>query len=158
MRWVAVAAVLAGLVVLPAQAAQHTDSAARTIRLVSTNGTMKVLVDKAPKGQPSKGDILQEKTTLRNAVAQFGKAKGAVVGSDAGIYTFLSPTVVNMKVTVKLPGGTLRGTARIEGNTLPVLKVVGGTGAFAGARGTGQIKKAPAGVNGVLNTYRLQLP
>jgi Dirigent-like protein len=158
VKWAALAAVVAGLIVLPAQAAPHVDSAARTIRLVSTNGTVKVLVDKAPKGQPGKGDVVQERTTLRNAVAQFGKAKGAVVGSDASIYTFLSPTVVNMKVTAKLPGGTLRSTARIEGSTLPALKVVGGTGAFAGARGTGQVKKAPAGVNGVLNIYRLQLP
>jgi hypothetical protein len=147
-----------GLLAVPAQAADGSDAASVTVRLVSTSGSAKIVTDKTPKGVPSAGDVVRETTTLKNAVRQFGKAKGAVVGSDVAVYTFVSSTAANMKVTVKLPGGTLRGTARLEGTTLPKLKVVGGTGAFAGARGTGVVAPAPAGVKGVLNTYRLRLP
>ena len=157
IRTLAIALLALGLA-LPAQAGDGSSTASLTIRLVSTGGSAKIVTDKTPKGVPSAGDVVRETTTLKNAVRQFGKAKGAVVGSDVAVYTFVSSTAANMKVTVKLPGGTLRGTARLEGTSLPRLKVVGGTGAFAGARGTGVVAPAPAVVKGVLNTYRLRLP
>jgi hypothetical protein len=158
MRCLAIVLLGVGLLALPAHAADRSEAVNLTIRLVSTGGSAKILVDKTPKGVPSKGDVVRETTTLKNAVRQFGKAKGAVVGSDVAVYTFVSSTAASMKVTATLPGGTLRGTARLEGTALPVLKVVGGTGTFAGARGTGRVLPAPAGVKGVLNTYRLRLP
>ena len=147
-----------GLLAVPARAADRAGSATVTIRLIATNGSVRVVTDRAPKGKPSKGDVLRETTTLRNAVRQFGKPKNAVVGSDDAVYTLVSPTQANARITVKLPGGTLRGTARVVGSALPTIRVVGGTGTFASARGTGEIRRAPAGVNGVLNVYRLQLP
>lgn len=158
MRTLAIALLGVGLLALPAQAADRDATASLTVRLVSTGGSAKIVTDKDPKGVPSKGDVVRETTTLKNAVRQFGKARGAVVGSDVAVYTFVSSTSANMRVSVKLPGGTLRGTARLEGTTLPVVRVTGGTGRFAGARGTGRVLPAPAGVKGVLNTYRLQLP
>ena len=94
----------AALLALPAQAADGSGSASLTIRLLAVNGTLKVVTDKAPKNRPSKGDVIEERTTLKNAVRQFGKPKGAVVGSDVGTYTFTSPTTANIELTVKLPG------------------------------------------------------
>jgi hypothetical protein len=158
VKWLALAAVALALTALPAQAAVRADSASLTIRLLSTNGKATVVVDRTPKSVPSKGDVVRETTTLRNAVRQFGKARGAIVGSDVAVYTFLSSTAATVRVTARLPGGTLRATARVEGTAQPVLRVVGGTGAFAGARGTGRVAPAPEGVKGVLNIYRLQLP
>ena len=158
VRWFALAAVAFTLTALPAEAADRAELASLTIRLVSTNGKATIVVDRTPKGVPSKGDVVRETTTLRNAVRQFGKAKGALVGSDVAVYTFVSSTAATARVTARLPGGTLRATARLEGTAPPVLRVVAGTGAFAGARGTGRVLQAPEGVKGVLNISRLQLP
>lgn len=158
MRWLAVAVVGLGVLALPAQAADGSGNAAVTIRLLAVNGTLKVVTDKVPKNRPSKGDVVEERTTLKNAVRQFGKPKGAVVGSDVGRYIFTSATTASIKLTVKLPGGTLRCTSRVTATAETPLKVVGGTGAFAGARGTGAITPAPAALKGAYNTYRLQLP
>ena len=154
------ALVLGAALALPAQAAHHGDSATRTIRLVSTTVSLQNIVDRPPLRAPSKGDVVLERSTLRNSVRQFGRAKGAVVGSDTGRYTIVSsrPPVVRLRLTVKLPGGTLRGTDRIEGNAPPTIRVVGGTGSFANARGTLTVRDDTAGAPGVLNIYRLRLP
>jgi Dirigent-like protein len=157
MRWLAVAVAGAALLALPAQAAESSGSAKLTIRLLAVGGTFKIVSDKAPKGRPSKGDVVHERTTLKNLVRQFGKPKGAVVGSDLAVVTFSSPSTANFVLTVKLPGGTLRCTSRITPAAESTLKVVGGTGAFAGARGTGVVRAAPA-LKGAYNTYRLTLP
>jgi hypothetical protein len=157
MRFLLATVLGVGLLALPAQAAHQDESATRTIRLVATNGTVRVLVDRAPKGKASKGDVVQERTTLSNAVAQFGRAKGAVVGSDVVNHTITAvgpPIRLSLKLTAKLPGGTLRGTA----SGSPRIKVVGGTGAFANARGTLEVRDHNGSKPGVLNIYRLQLP
>ena len=148
------------LLALPARAAQGTDSATRTIRLVSTTVSLTTVADRAPKGRPSKGDVALERSLLRNAVRQFGRAKGAVVGSDTGRYTIVSlnPPLVTLKLSVKLPGGTLRATGRSAGNSAPTIRIVGGTGSFANARGTGEVRAQTGGAQGVLNIYRLRLP
>ena len=161
MRFLLAIVLGVGLLALPAQAADRADSATRTIRLVATDATVRVLVDRAPKGTPSKGDVVQERTTLRNAVRQFGRAKGAVVGSDIGNHTINSvgpPVRVSLKLTAKLPGGTLRGTATSTGSGNPIIRVVGGTGAFANARGTLEVRDHNGPKPGVLNVYRLRLP
>jgi hypothetical protein len=158
VRFLLAIALGVGLLALPAQAAQQEGSATRTIRLVATNGTVRVLVDRAPKGKPSKGDVVQERTTLSNAVPQFGRKKGAVVGSDIVNHTLTAvgpPPKVSLKLTAKLPGGTIRATGS---GVSPTIKVVGGTGAFANARGTLEVRDHNGPRPGVLNTYRLQLP
>ncbi len=63
-----------------------------------------------------------------------------------------------MRVTVKLPGGTIRGTPRSRARREPDIRIVGGTGDFAGARGIGEVRDADGRAQGVLNIYRLQLP
>jgi hypothetical protein len=160
MRWMLATALGAALLALPAQAAQGTSSATRTISLVSKTVNFRLAVDRSPKGLPNKGDVLREESVLSNHVPQFGKPKGANVGSDVGIYTVvaMNPMRMKLKVTVRLPGGTLRGTGAIVGTRLESLRVVGGTGDFANARGTGQIRDHNGRRPGVLNVYRLQLP
>ncbi len=160
MRWALAIVVGVALLALPAHAAQRADSATRTIRLVSFTVNSRLTVDRAPKGQPSKGDVVREESILRNAVPQFGKAKGADVGSDVAIFTITStsPARIDVRVVVKLPGGTIRGTTRITGTALAGIRIVGGTGDFARARGTGTVRDHNGRARGVLNIYRLQLP
>ena len=155
MRFALAVVLGVGLVALPAHAA---GSAAQTIRLVSTTVGLHTIVDRAPKGVPDKGDAVRAESVLHNAVRQFGRAKGAPVGSDVATYTVVStqPTRMNVKLTVKLPGGTLRGRAHVVGNAVPVIRVVGGTRNFANARGTGTVRSGAGGR--ALNIYRLQLP
>jgi hypothetical protein len=160
MRQTLVVALGLALLAVPAQAAQREDSATRTIRLISRTVNLRTTVDKPPKGVPNKGDAVREESVLHNAVAQFGRPKGAPVGSDVGIYRVTATNPVRMSVTViaRLPGGTLRGTAQVAGNTVPTIRVVGGTGAFANARGTGDVRPYSGRPRGVLNIYRLRLP
>jgi hypothetical protein len=160
MRWLLATALGALLLALPAQAAQGTGSATQTISLVSKTVNFRLAVDRSPKGLPNKGDVLREESVLSNHVPQFGKRKGANVGSDVGIYTVvaMNPIRMKLKVTVRLPGGTLRSTGSIVGTDLATLRVVGGTGDFANARGTGKVREHNGARPGVLNVYRLQLP
>jgi hypothetical protein len=126
------------------------------IRLISIPGRT-VERDLPPKGAPNKGDSLSGTSTLRNAVAQFEKPKGAVVGSDSYSITLTAPPRALVKARVKLPGGTLRlqGEASLAVNVIKV-PVVGGTGAFAGARGTSAVSELSGGRS--LNVYRLRIP
>src|SRR2546423_3132801 len=74
--------VLLGVLLLPvpAPAARNRADVRLTIRLISTAGRI-TYRDRAPKG-PSKGDVISGASVLRNAVKQFGRPKGTVVGHD----------------------------------------------------------------------------
>ena len=91
---------------------------------------------------------------LLNVVPQFGRKAGAAVGTEHSTLTFRSSTRATISGAVTLPGGTLsyRGAGRI-GSSTPN-PVVGGTGRFAGARGTLVVGNGTS----PLNTYRLTLP
>ncbi len=75
---------------------------------------------------------------LLNARAQFGKPKGAVIGSDRSTMLLTSATRARLKTVAKLPGGTLtvNGMLTAAGGGAVSIAVVAGTGVFAGARGT----------------------
>ena len=150
------------LLAVAARDAGGTSSETVTIRLVSTPGT-ETFKDVPPKlgasgGRLSKGDVGRGTSILKNAVAQFGKPKGAVVGSD--VYTMTvtrAPFKIAMSVKVKLPDGTIqaKGPGDLRAPALTIT-VVGGTGAYAGARGT----STASGLSGnrSSNVYRLRLP
>lgn len=146
-------------VALPAQAARDTQSKTMTIKLVSVTTQVRLQRDVAPKNVASKGDVLSQKSVLRNAVAQFGKPKGALVGSDSGTMTLVSPTVVNTKGTAVLPGGTIRFAGQISEAAASVnISVTGGTGRYAGARGRLEVRSLDASGARTTNVYRLTLP
>jgi len=156
----ALALILSALVItLPAEGASRSESKALTIRLVSITTKFKVLVDKPPKREYGKGDVISAKSTLRNEVAQFGKAKGAIVGHDVSTFTVVSATTGDVKLTATLPGGTLRAAGRIgQQEKVERIPVRGGTGAFAGARGVEETSALGASGLRARNVYRLQLP
>ena len=90
-------------------------SATLTIRLIGTAATSRYLVDHAPKGYPNKGDVVRETSTLRNAVAQFARPKGAIVGRDVWITTIVIPPFgkADVKAATTLPGGTIRAVGTV---------------------------------------------
>jgi hypothetical protein len=147
-----------GLLALPAHAVPSSESATQTIRLISTpDGQPRTVVDRAPKGTVSPGDVFAERSILRNAVAQFGRPKGAVVGSDVATYTVVSLRRANAKGTVRLPAGTLRIAATLTPQQV-TFRVVGGSGRYADARGVLEVRSLNAAGTRVLNVYRLTLP
>jgi hypothetical protein len=138
------AALAAGLVPSAAAAAE------RTITVTSVTVSM-VNRDVKPKG-PSPGDTVTYRDRLLNPVAQFGKKKGAVVGSDRGKLTYVTAHTATFAGTVALPGGTLKLSGSVfstPGGGL-VVPIVGGTGRYAYARGTLTVG---SGRNHVRNTY-----
>jgi hypothetical protein len=139
---------------LPAVGAGRSAETLLTVRLISTTASSRT-VDTAPKGTLNNGDAIYEKSVLRNAVAQFGKPKGAVVGSDSAVLLVRTQNTALLDVQVKLPGGTLhvRGLVGLVSDPGGV-PVVGGTGRFTGARGTCRVE---ASGGRALNTYRLTI-
>jgi hypothetical protein len=110
--------------------------------------------DAAPKG-PSAGDVLRQRTQLVNAVRQFGKPVGAVVGYDESVVRLTSATRAVVDVVAHLPGGTLHAHGTITIARSPsVVRVLSGTGVFAGARGTTTEVDYP-NQNRALNVYKL---
>src|SRR5262245_26291067 len=97
------------LLALPANAAQHTESKNQTIRLISETLGTRVVVDRPPKGAASKGDKISQRSRLRNAVFQFDRPAGTLIGSDVSVATLVStkPLRAKLKGTVTLPGGTI---------------------------------------------------
>jgi hypothetical protein len=130
--------VLVALVAIVALTVPASTSAAgpATIALISIT-TSSTATDRAPKG-PSRGDRYVTTSRLVNARRQFGARKGTVVGSDRGTITLTGPRSARVNVVATLPGGTIRvrGPLDEQTNATLVVPVVGGTGAFAGARGT----------------------
>jgi hypothetical protein len=147
------------LVVLCAGVATSPAVASGRVSLVITVKSVTVSSvhhEAAPKGT-SKGDRYILRSQLRNVSRQFSKPAGAVVGRDSYTLTFTSATSWLMAGMTMLPGGTIRwsGQGRFRNDQLEgPLTVTGGSGAFAGARGT------ITGTSGAtsINTYRLTLP
>jgi hypothetical protein len=146
------------LLALPAQAVRQVDTGTLTIRLVSTETGSKVFTDLPPIKQNSKGDVIMVGSTLRNAVAQFGRPKGAVVGNDIAIFTIRSRTHADVIVESNLPGGWLRAAGRTRVGAKQTYPVTGGRGRFARARGTGESIAFGGSGTRRLKLYRLRLP
>jgi hypothetical protein len=136
--------------VLPPAAAAET----LTIEVVSV-GVSVHSHDLAPKGT-SKGDTVVYRDRLVNAAAQFGKKKGAQVGTDRGTMTFTSAHTARFSGSAVLPGGTLALSGKVTpvSNGYLAIPVTGGTGRYAGA--TGVLIVGP-GQKQALNVYRLTI-
>ncbi len=129
-----------------------------TIRVLATVTSARP-VDLPPRNVQNKGDRVFVESQLRNAVPQFGRPKGSIVGVDYSTITFLSERERLVNVQITLPGGglRLRGTIHVsEPDAVVRIPVIGGTRDFQGARGVSEARDAPG--NQTLNVYRLQLP
>jgi hypothetical protein len=160
MRWIAVFVSSVFLMALPAHASHRGASATMTIRLISTATDGGWLHDGEPQGDLNKGEVFWIKSTLRNAIPQFNRPKGAIVGSDVTTIKVVStsPAIDDATLVTKLPAGTLRGAGRVRETKTQVMPVTGGTGKFAGARGTLESTSLDANGDRSLNVYRLRLP
>ncbi len=158
MRWIAVAALSLFLLTLPAEAARQAHSATMTVRLIARETDSKVLTDRPPQQELNRGDVLWVESVLRNAVPQFGRPKGAVVGRDTTILTVLSATHGRVLVQTLLPRGTLEAAGRVRFGARQTYPVTGGTGRFAKARGIGESRALDPPSNRRLRIYRLRLP
>ena len=146
-------------VALPVQAATQADTKTITVRLISTTESSKTLVDRAPKLEASRGDVILVSSLLRNAVAQFGQPKGAFVGSDNVVFTVVTTgRQADVRVETSLPGGTLEARGRTRLGRLQTYPVTSGTGKFVHARGTGESRALGPSGNRRLKVYRLRLP
>jgi hypothetical protein len=147
--------VLAGAAVAVAlsAAAIAAPGATRVIKVTATqiSGTRQ---QRPPAGFA--GDVVVASDRLRNAVAQFGKPKGAVVGRDRYRLVFATAYTGTASVTATLPDGTIRCRGPYDLRRPSVtLRAVGGTKAYAGATGTCEARSSG---RTTLNVYRLRVP
>jgi autotransporter-associated beta strand protein len=132
--------------------ARPSRASARVIKLMSVS-IRYIDHDVDPKG-PSAGDWASSRTRLYNAVRQFGRAAGVLVGSDSGTMRLTGPRSATFRGTTNLPGGTLivKGTIAFPAGGGLLFPVVGGTGNFAHAKGSVYVN---GGKTRAINVYRL---
>jgi hypothetical protein len=155
-------------VVLVVTAALASSAAARTDRALTINlksvETAASAVDQAPKqmaaGKFSSGDILVIRDNLFNRVAQLGRPAGAKVGADRSVLTFVSGTAANLVGSASFPSGSLwfKGRVAPEASGTLSMRITGGSGEFAGARGTVTEPASDSDPSNASNTYHLILP
>jgi hypothetical protein len=128
-----------------------------TIRVLATVTTARP-VDLPPQNVQNKGDRVFVESQLTNAVPQFGRPKGSIIGKDYSTITYVSPTERLVNVQITLPGGGLhlRGTLKADPEAVVRIPVISGTRDFAGATGFSEARNAPG--SHTLNVYRLKLP
>jgi len=89
---------------------------------------------------PHVGDRLLFTSTTYNRIAQFGKPAGARVGRATGVCTVTSdgePAAVQCVFTAHVPDGQIVAMGEGDpGRHVSRWAIVGGIGAYAGARGT----------------------
>lgn len=129
----------------------------RRVISVLAKASSESYTDAPPKGQLSAGDVAVGTDTLRNARAQFGKPKGALVGRDRFRIVLTGPRAARVSLVATLPGGTIScgGNASPSSQRL-VLRVTRGTGVFTGATGTCESRPGPG--RQTLHTYRFRVP
>ena len=142
----------------PATTTTSTGPRSVTIRVLATVTTARP-VDLPPRNVQNKGDRIFVESQLTNAVPQFGRPVGSIIGQDYSTITYLSPTERLVNVQITLPGGGLHlhGTLEVDDPTAVVrIPVISGTRDFAGATGFSEARSAPG--SHTLNVYRLRLP
>ncbi|HEX5583587.1 hypothetical protein [Gaiella sp.] len=135
-----------------------TGSRTMTIRVLASV-TKATPVDLPPRNVQNKGDRVFVESQLRNAVPQFGRPKGSIVGIDYSTITYLSSTKRLVSVQVTLPGGGLRLRATLDvsnPDALVKIPVISGTRDFNGATGYSEARSASG--EQTLNIYHLRLP
>jgi hypothetical protein len=160
LRAAALLASVSLVLALPVSASEAVASKSVTLRILVVPVTRNVK-DLPPKtfnlGEKSPGDTISGTSILRNAVRQFGKPKGARVGTSRFVEVWLTPKRLSIDAVGRLPGGTVHvhGVGSIETNR-PKVPIVGGTGVYAGATGSVEGQVLPSGQQ--LDIYRLRVP
>jgi hypothetical protein len=133
---------------------QARSTQATTIRVLSIVRTS-AESDVDPKGL-SAGDRTATTDRLYNLVAQFGKPKDALIGTDWGVLTVLAgKKAAKFRGIARLPGGTIeaRGLVSLVDPVSTVI-VTGGTGHFLGVRG--RVTMRALNANGrAINIFKL---
>jgi hypothetical protein len=159
VRLIALAAATVVLSALPANAARDSDMRSLKLTFYAEDATSKTLKDSAPFGDtPTKGDVIRLTWRLVNSGRQFGRASGATVGTAVQTFTFTSRSKAAVTQLTRLPTGTIRtsGILDVQGFT-QTWQVVGGTRAFAGARGRFELTPL-LGPDSQAQAYFLRLP
>lgn len=154
IRRVLLVALIVALVLQTLVSASNASSSERVIRVIARFSSGNFEHDAPPVG-PSRGDVVVGEDVLTNAVRQFGRAKGVVIGRDHYRVRFESSTAGVVDLTAALPGGIIRcrGRARsIARNN--VLRIVATSGVFAGTRGICEAKELST--MRTMYTYRLR--
>jgi hypothetical protein len=119
--------------------------------------TMDIKVVSVLSGYSQSGKSIRMTDKLYNLVAQFGKGKGALVGSDSGKLKQAGEMSASFTGIARLPGGTLNVRGRvILGEPVTNLTIAGGSGRFAGARGVVVIREM-RGQGRASNVFHLTL-
>jgi len=143
---------------LPAAASDEAAAKSVTIRVLVVPVTQSVK-DVPPKtinlGEFTKGDTIWRTATLRNAVPQFGKPKGARVGTSRGVTIALSSQTAKSDGVAKFADGTVHTHGMGEIRPNPTVAIVGGTGRYAGATGIAEFSHLANGTT--LSVLRLQI-
>jgi hypothetical protein len=149
--------VLTGLAALMLVGTAAARPEATVIRVVSVATATKT--HQASPKRPTKGDYVIVDDRLVNAVAQFGKKKGALVGTDHAVETNIGGNRVTIDGFARLPGGTIRfkGELKFASNGTASVPVVGGDGDFQFAKGTVVITNLSKDGKTALNVYSLKL-
>ena len=119
--------------------------------------TMDIKVVSVLSGYSRSATSLRMTDKLYNLAPQFGKPKGALVGSDSGTLKKTGTISFSFRGMARLPGGTLTVKGQvIGGERVSNLTIAGGTGRFAGARGIVVIR-GMAGQGRASNIFHLTL-
>jgi hypothetical protein len=120
--------------------AAHSGVASPTTIAVISIDTSEHSSDVSPKGT-SVGDVYSGTTRLVNERAQFGKPKGASVGTARNSLRVISARPVRFygEIFTRLPGGTVHAKGVLSTpaspNDTPHIRVIGGSGVYAGVTG-----------------------
>jgi Allene oxide cyclase barrel like domain len=151
------------ILALPAAASDSAAAKSVTIRVRWVVPASPSIKDVAPQGlratgKYTKGDTVRATVTLRNAVRQFGKPRGARVGTGSFVVVALASRRIRGDLVTRFPGGMVhaRGVVTPAGSTKKV-PIVGGSGTYAGATGFLEVRRVLA-TGAYLNIYRLQVP
>ena len=135
---------------------RSTGTDSMTLRFVWKLSHERLSVDLPPKGKVQKGDVIRARATLRNAVTQLERPRGAIVGHAVATFDVVSPRKARILIELTLPGGAFDASG--GPSTAPwhgLLEVGRGTGRFAGVRGTGTLRQF---FDRSTSVFRLELP
>jgi len=137
-------------------AAAGASSDATLIRVISVATSIKTH-DAPPKG-PSKGDYVVIDDKLTNYAAQFGRKKGALVGTDHAVERNIGNNRVVVDGVARFPNGTVhfKGELKVDARGIAAVPVVGGTGDYESATGTVAIANLTKDGKTALNVYALK--